>query len=61
MSEAAARRRFTVTSGVGDQGSTSRSGEAVDGLMHLIADAIEVAGVGIIVISALVAAGLFLR
>ena len=50
-----------MTSGVGDQGSTSRSGEAVDGLMHLIATAIEVGGVGIIVISAIVAAWLFLR
>jgi uncharacterized membrane protein len=51
-----------MTSGVGgEHGSTSKSGEAVDALMHLIATAIEVAGVGIIVISALVAAGLFLR
>jgi uncharacterized membrane protein len=51
-----------MTSGVGtEHGSTSKSGEAVDALMHLIATAIEVAGVGIIVISAIVATGLFLR
>jgi uncharacterized membrane protein len=35
--------------------------DAIDALMHLIATGIEVAGVGIIVISALVSAGLFLR
>jgi uncharacterized membrane protein len=40
---------------------SDRPANAVDNAMHLIATAIEIAGVGIIVLGALIAAGLFLR
>ena len=43
------------------QGPTAGDKDTVDAVMHLLATGIEIAGVGIIVISAIIAALLFLR
>lgn len=45
----------------GVQGHTGGDTDTVDAVMHLLATGIEIAGVGIIVVSAIIAAFLFLR
>jgi uncharacterized membrane protein len=50
-----------MSSGAGESGTTAGLDGAVDAAMHLTATAIEIAGVAIIVVSALVSAFLYLR
>lgn len=50
-----------MNSGVGESGEPIGGRDTVDQMMHVIATGIEIAGVGVIVFSALLAATLFLQ